>query len=277
MSSTPAFYINLDSRPDRREHTEHQLARVGIEAERISAVTPADIDPDTIAAASRHMSATELACSYSHRKIWRMMLERGLTGALVMEDDVLLSRSFPEAVEAARRAGCDAVHFESHPKTSVLLGPPVSLSSGVAIHRLMSSSLGTGAYYITTDFAAQILARNDLDTLAVDRILFGRGGGIIYTARIYQTVPALAAQLGLFTSLTSGPGRSDLHPARAIKSHRRGIAKRLAKIRLSASHLGRIVTSFAPTGELFRGRQLTLPIADDIKAQIQALLPAADQ
>lgn len=268
MSSTAAFYINLDARLDRREHTERQLARIGLTAERVSAVTPADIPADRISAASRFMSATELACSYSHRKIWQMMVDRGLDGAIIMEDDALLSASIVDVVATRDLpAHCDALQFESHP-TNALLGPPTAPAAGVALHRLMSSSLGTCAYYITGKFAARMLARDDLDTLAVDRILFGRGGRTIYRSRIYQTVPALAVQLNMFAPGQGTAGRSDLKPSRLSTTRSRGLAARLDKIGVNASHLLRIIASFGPTGELFGARQLKLPIADDIRAQL---------
>jgi GR25 family glycosyltransferase involved in LPS biosynthesis len=268
MSSTPAFYINLDTRSDRREHTERQLARIGLVAERVSAVTPADIPVDRIAAAARHMSATELACSFSHRKIWQMMVDRKLDGALILEDDALLSASIVAVLAVATLPEtCDALQFESHP-TDALLGPPVPLAGGIHRHRLMSSSLGTCAYYITGSFAAKMLARDDLDTLAVDRILFGRGGKTIYLSRIYQAVPALAVQLDMFARGQNSAGRSDLMPSRLRSPRPKGLAARLDKLGLNASHALRILTSFAPTGELFGARQLKLPIADDIKAQL---------
>jgi glycosyl transferase family 25 len=268
MSTTPAFYINLDSRPDRREHTEQQLARIGLVAERVSAVTPAAIPAERIAAASRYMSATELACSFSHRKVWQMMLDRQLRGALILEDDALLSSAIARVMALPDLAAtCDALQLESHP-TNALLGPPLALVDGVSCRRLMSSSLGTCAYYVTGEFARRVLARDDLDTLAIDRILFGRGGGIIYASRIYQAVPALAVQLDMFAHGKTSAGRSDLTPSRLHGPRRRGLKARLDKIGLGARHAIRIIRSFAPSGELFGARQLRLPIADDIKAQL---------
>lgn len=265
-----AFYINLDRRLDRREHIEGQLARIGIAAERVSATTPADIAPDRIAAVARTMSPTELACSLSHRKIWQLLLDRGLEGALIIEDDALLSTSLRDVLAIPGLASrLDALQFESHP-SDALLGPPIPVADGISVNRLMSSSLGTCAYFITARFAAQMLRRQDLDGLAVDRILFGRGGGMIYRSRIYQSVPALAVQLGMFASPSIAAGRSDLAPARVAGRSRRArsFAGRLAKLRLNGAHALRIVASFVPTGELFGARQVKLPIADDIKAQL---------
>ncbi len=271
MSSPPvAFYINLDHRLDRREHIEAQLRRIGLTAERVSAVTPIHIDPARVAAVAATMSPSELACSLSHRKIWQLTLERGLPGALIIEDDAVLSAllplvlSMPEVI-----ARVDALQFESHP-SDALVGPPLPAAPGISINRLMSSSLGTCAYYITSSFAARMLKQPLLDHLAVDRLLFGRGGGIIYKARIYQSVPALAVQLGMFASPSISAGRSDLEPVRVAGRSKgsRTLSGRLRKIGLNASHLLRTVRSFGSTGELFSARQLKLPIAEDIKSQI---------
>jgi hypothetical protein len=74
----------------------------------------------------------------------------------------------------------------------------------------------------------------------------------------------------MFASPAIAAGRSDLEPARvAGRTGRvRSLSARLAKLRLNGGHALRIITSFGPTGELFRARQLKLPIADDIKAQL---------
>lgn len=39
----PVFYINLDSRPDRRQFMEEQFARLSVQVERVSARTIADV------------------------------------------------------------------------------------------------------------------------------------------------------------------------------------------------------------------------------------------
>lgn len=267
-SPLSAFYINLDRRLDRREYFEGQLRHVGIEAERVSAVTPADLPADAIEAARGNMSATELACSFSHRKIWRLMHERGLEAALILEDDAVLSTALPRLLATTDLVGrVDALQLESHP-SDALLGPARPADGGVTIHRLMSSSLGTCAYYITTRFALQVLEHPLLDQLAIDRVLFGRGGGTIYRARIYQSVPALAVQLDTITPPQDGAARSDLAPVRKLGSgNKRGLSARLSKISGNVRHLARIAGSFAPSGELFGARQVKVPAAEDITAR----------
>jgi hypothetical protein len=67
-----SFYINLDRRTDRRQEFEAECARMGIEAERFSAV-------------SHRVPA--LGCALSHLSILKEARRRGLERVCVFEDD----------------------------------------------------------------------------------------------------------------------------------------------------------------------------------------------
>jgi glycosyl transferase family 25 len=68
-----AFYINLDSRPDRKEHVESQLAAIGINAERFKAIK---------------LTNGALGCSMSHLKIMETAKENNWDHILIVEDDI---------------------------------------------------------------------------------------------------------------------------------------------------------------------------------------------
>ena len=68
-----AFYINLDSRPDRREHIEKQLSIVGIHAERFSAI---------------QQENGAIGCSMSHLKCLKIAQQNNWEHILIMEDDI---------------------------------------------------------------------------------------------------------------------------------------------------------------------------------------------
>ena len=68
-----AFYINLDSRPDRKQHIENQLTTIGIPAERFKAIK---------------LSNGALGCSMSHLKILEMAKKNAWSHVLIMEDDI---------------------------------------------------------------------------------------------------------------------------------------------------------------------------------------------
>jgi glycosyl transferase family 25 len=68
-----AFYINLDSRPDRKQHIENQLTTIGIPAERFNAIK---------------LSNGALGCSMSHLQIVEMAKKNAWSHVLIMEDDI---------------------------------------------------------------------------------------------------------------------------------------------------------------------------------------------
>ena len=268
----PAFFINLASRPDRLEHITRQLAMRGLTAERIEAVTPADFPPQLEArrkSGAVTLNAGEIGCSMSHQKVWRLMVERRIPAALILEDDVLLSEAVPKVLSdpGLLAHGAEAIQLESR-RTAALIGRPVPTTApGVTQNRLMSSSFGTAAYVMTMGLAEKLLDRRDLDTLSVDSLLFGRAGGVFYESRIHQMIPALAIQLDQ-TAQNSDVGRSDLsHQRPGHKADRsRALVARLQRLRVQLGHHARVLTTFASSGDLWGARHLKLPIAPDLRA-----------
>jgi GR25 family glycosyltransferase involved in LPS biosynthesis len=67
------FYINLDSRPDRKEHVEKQLQILGLQGERFPAI---------------RLSNGRIGCSMSHLKCLEIAKERDWEHVLILEDDI---------------------------------------------------------------------------------------------------------------------------------------------------------------------------------------------
>jgi GR25 family glycosyltransferase involved in LPS biosynthesis len=68
-----AFYINLISRPDRKQHVESQLQTIGIQAERFNAIK---------------LPNGALGCSMSHLKCLEIAKKEGWSHLLIVEDDI---------------------------------------------------------------------------------------------------------------------------------------------------------------------------------------------
>ena len=68
-----AFYINLASRPDRKQHVESQLNSIGINAERFNAIKLAN---------------GALGCSMSHLKCLEIAKENSWPHLFIVEDDI---------------------------------------------------------------------------------------------------------------------------------------------------------------------------------------------
>jgi glycosyl transferase family 25 len=74
------FYINLLSRPDRKQHVENQLASIGIRsAERFNAIKLAN---------------GAIGCSMSHLKIIENAKANNLDHVMIVEDDILFTNPY---------------------------------------------------------------------------------------------------------------------------------------------------------------------------------------
>lgn len=71
-----AFYINLHTRPDRKQHVENQLKSIGINAERFNAIK---------------MTNGAIGCSMSHLKIIETAKVNNWEHVLIIEDDILFT------------------------------------------------------------------------------------------------------------------------------------------------------------------------------------------
>lgn len=71
-----AFYINLETRPDRKEHVEKQMELIGIKATRFNAI---------------RLKNGALGCSMSHLKILENAKKNNLEHVLIVEDDILFT------------------------------------------------------------------------------------------------------------------------------------------------------------------------------------------
>jgi len=67
------FYINLDTRPDRKQHIEKQLSIIKLKAERFKAIK---------------LTNGALGCSMSHLKILEMAKQNNYDHVLILEDDI---------------------------------------------------------------------------------------------------------------------------------------------------------------------------------------------
>jgi GR25 family glycosyltransferase involved in LPS biosynthesis len=69
-----AFYINLESRTDRKQHVEQQLASIGINATRFNAIKLAN---------------GAIGCSMSHLKCLEIAKHNNWEHVMIVEDDIL--------------------------------------------------------------------------------------------------------------------------------------------------------------------------------------------
>lgn len=191
------YYINLDHDVARRQGLEDQLRNCGLIAERIAALVPADIDAAIVAAncessRNRYVTPGELACTLSHQRAWRRMLDAGLPHALFLEDDALLSKRLAEFLAASDPlpAGIDVLRIETNlPK--VRLGRAESHIGRLStVHSIHSLNYGAAGYVLTRSAAEMLLGGLCPLDLPVDMTLFSPRSHAFATLKVRQTIPA---------------------------------------------------------------------------------------
>lgn len=197
-----AYYINLDRRTDRRAFMEAQFAALGLVVERIVATTPEtitaeDLSPWSLEDISDKVSPPEAACSISHFRAWRRMLELGHERVLMLEDDLLLSRKLPAFLSAIENepADIDILRLETQLRTVQIHRRPEPAPRGFAFHRPVGYEQGSGAYVISAACAAGILASPSRFSRPIDDLLFSPKSPYWRGTSIRVAVPALALHL----------------------------------------------------------------------------------
>ena len=218
----PVFYINVASRLDRRQFMEDQFARLGLAAERIEAVTPAEIteadrraycDPGR----TSWMTDGEFACNLSHLGVWRLLLERGLAHALILEDDAVLSASLPRFLEAIEAQGIDLplIRLETlHLETRLLPADHQPLPD-IALRPAITRDSGACGYIISSAAARYLIGRKEMKTTLVDGVLFNPFIEVATALDVHYADPALCIQLDRYEDEASAIGQSDLIHSRA--------------------------------------------------------------
>lgn len=115
------FLINLDRRPDRLEQVKTQLAQLGLEFQRISAVDGSQLPADYpllnkarfLLEQKKPAVMGEIGCAESHRLIWKQMITNNLPFALVLEDDITLSPKLTEFLNTKTYEAYDFVNLSS--------------------------------------------------------------------------------------------------------------------------------------------------------------------
>jgi len=216
------YYINLDRRPDRRSEMEAKFARLGLAAERVSAVTPAEISHEQrqryCDPAQRHwMTDVELCCSLSHIKVLERFLEDGGEFAVVLEDDAVLSASLPGFLAAleTERPRVDLLRLETDLNGQRLMPRPEAVIAGVEIRRSWSWAAGSAAYVVSRDAARIIVESGELLRLQVDGALFNPYTALGRRLVMRHCLPGLAVQDDRLDT-----SRKDSDIAKARAAHR---------------------------------------------------------
>jgi len=189
------YVINLKQSTKRRKFQEIQLKELGIQFTLINAVSVDDISHKTYKQHHhdwvRPMRKTEVACYFSHRKAWKMVMESDRP-ALILEDDALLSKNTKDLIEIlSKRTDTDLITLEIRARKKFLSRKFTKLNTGFNLVRLYQDRTGAAAYVLFPSGAKKLIECETKKGIAIaDAHITGCS-----TINAYQIEPAAAIQL----------------------------------------------------------------------------------
>ena len=224
----PVYVINLDRRPDRMADIRENLDRIGVTAERISAVDAEllakqeDWESRTnLNGSAWNLDACAMACAIGHQKALGAFLATDSPAALILEDDVELAADTASVLRSTDwwpgpativRLEHGGIRRSGEPRRIPLAGVAGHTPDGREVRRLERWAGGTAAYLVDRRGAGIVLDALRDPAQPMDHLLFDRRHSrLARRLGAFQVVPAMARQ-------RHGAGDSDLSP------HNRGAA-----------------------------------------------------
>lgn len=155
--------ISLPDDEARRAQLLPALERMGLKAQVVEAVDGrqglppwAEAEVDRAAAAERvgrPLADAELACALSHRLAWRFVSDHGLAGALIFEDDAILTDRLAALLAAGGHRAGDLVQFDHLDariwRRGFRRAPEKSLSRGLRLVPLAANATIANGYAVS--------------------------------------------------------------------------------------------------------------------------------
>jgi glycosyl transferase family 25 len=238
MNSSPSiFVISLPQFAQRyryiRKHVETRLG-VGYE---VVGVYGAETNEGLVS--DHQLSKGQIGCALSHLAVYKIMLERNLPHALVIEDDVILPKNIAQLVADIRPhiSSGDVVQLHNTTDDKIELSTQMAtpIQNRLLCYPMDISYLGaTSAYLIGNDAARGILSVNSPVKMVADHWDFFFDHGAFETARVLHPSPIRIKAFE--TTIWENPSRGSA--ARLKRMLRGTIFRHLLSIRRSM-HINR--------------------------------------
>ncbi|MFT7386961.1 MAG: glycosyl transferase family 25 [Candidatus Endobugula sp.] len=191
------YLINVRTATERREFQENQLKQLDLGYTLIEAVTTDDISDDLYQKHyydwQRPMRVTEVACYYSHRKVWEIIKQKQRP-ALILEDDVLLSKETPsilKKIEQVFLPNMELIVLENRNRKKWVQKHKEAMDDKNALVQLVQDRTGAAAYILWPNGAQKILEHAEKSGISLaDAHIFS-----CPDLKKYQLEPAAAVQL----------------------------------------------------------------------------------
>ena len=229
------FVINLKRDTQRREYIENHLDSRKLKYEIIDGVYGKDLSKSEINEIAdlklsykkmgKTISVNEIGCALSHQKAYKKIINENLDGALILEDDIILSSDIKEIIESIYEhqklfSECFWVGmFRSYINTKK------KLFEINAFHSIYKSprTRGAVAYYIDKSGAEKLLNLNKKITYVSDWFF----GGYLNKINLYAIDKSCAMQNPNIKSTIGETRKKELNILKSIHIYLRKTYKRM--------------------------------------------------
>lgn len=182
--------INLAQAQDRMALQRRQMGQLGLDWDRVEAVTPDTLDPGPDHRMwqgwQRPLRITEMALTSSHMLCWHQVVRQGQP-MLIVEDDALLSTALTGLIPRLNSvAGIDHLSLETRGRRKLISR---FKHPGLPIRRMFQDRTGSAAYVLYPLGAMKLIAQTGRRAAPSDAAISGCPGLISW-----QADPALSIQ-----------------------------------------------------------------------------------
>ena len=146
------FIINLSTATQRRQFQKKQMSKLDLDYEFLEATSIHDISDETYAKHfhdwQRPLRNTEVACYYSHRSAWEMVIKSGKP-ALILEDDAILSKYLPKLLDNLNDIdNSDLINLENRGRKKFVSRSHIDIDCNSKLLRLYQDRSGAAGYIL---------------------------------------------------------------------------------------------------------------------------------
>lgn len=162
----PIFIVSLKDATERRRQILTRCAALGLQPELVDAIDGREGLPpeaerlvDRIAAESRvgrKLTDGEYACALSHRSIYQRICGESLPGAIILEDDAILTRDFADFLAGKGYLEADLVQMD-HLDARVWHRKGRAWSESISLFPLAANASLTSGYSLSARAARYLL------------------------------------------------------------------------------------------------------------------------
>ena len=139
----------------------------------------------------------EIACFLSHRRIWKTIINEGVSWGFVAEDDIYFYNAklfFESDKWIPSNNFFDIIKAETTRHKTELSTKMIAKPHGHKLRKLISMHAGAGGYFVSKRGASILLRETESKCGPVDQILFNNQYGVTQLLNILQLDPAICIQ-----------------------------------------------------------------------------------